>query len=314
MRTSKQILEEICAHPERDELRLEYATSCEIKDPDYARYIRTEVEWARPRSPLDASRGSEHVGSRIAHPFREYCYDVTLRRGFVEEIKIDPYIFIDRGSEILDRAPIQRVVFTPKPVPNHLETPLLPTVVPSAVPEVMACPHLARLYSIAFKNTSYQRWWASAIDVDSVLASKYLERLLEFSLPQIDGHSKWTDQQAQDVWKRAFARPEFRKMILIDFLRNPGEDVRIYDDGLERVEEPVGMTEFGRDLERRHGYLPALHLHNSWGDSEYRRMESGAMICSVLRGELPKFPTGAPASDDVYVLPTAKRRVTGYDW
>ena len=43
MRSTSNILTEICRHPERDALRLDYAAACEAKDPEYAHYIRTEM-------------------------------------------------------------------------------------------------------------------------------------------------------------------------------------------------------------------------------------------------------------------------------
>ena len=51
MIATKDVLSDIRQHPERDDLRLEYADACEAKDPDYARYIRAEIAWARAHLP-----------------------------------------------------------------------------------------------------------------------------------------------------------------------------------------------------------------------------------------------------------------------
>ena len=313
MRTTDQILADIREQPESDEWRLEYADACDAKDPAYAKYIRTEIELAKPTSPLDADRGSQRVEDRIGHPFLQYCYGLTFRRGFIEEVTMDPYVFVDQGSKLLDLAPIQSITFTPKPLPYGMEMPLLSQRVPSAVPEVMACPHVDRLRSVGFANSNYQVWHTQEADIDAVLSCKYLTRLLVLELPQAGVEDRWPEEYCRRVWTAAFERPEFRKMITIDFPRYPGERWRSYEDGYFVVEEPIPMTEFGRGLERKHGYLPALHLHNTWGDDSTWRMNTKDVVPAVVRGELPRFPVGAPVTDAMYVLPEAKRRPIAHD-
>jgi uncharacterized protein (TIGR02996 family) len=314
MRATKDVLSDICQHPERDDLRLEYADACEAKDPDYAQYIRAEIEWARPGRPAATQKGSKGVERRIAHPFEKYAYKTRLHRGFVEELTMDPYVFIERGGELFELAPIVSVTFTPRPVPPGIPMPLLPQRAPSAVPDVMACPHLRGLRDVAFASTSFQDWYLSEADLESVLASNYLDRLLTFALPGGRAPGRWPEGYSADLWNRAFERPEFRKMIDIDFPRYPGERTNEYEDGWERVMEPVAMDEQGRALERKHGYLPALHVINRWGDDPMSLPFNHEVILKVLRGTLPKFPAGARASEEMYELPNAKRWSIGNDW
>ncbi len=314
MRATKDILVAICQHPERDDLRLEYADACEVRDPDYAQYIRAEVEWARPGRPAATQKGSESIGQRIAHPFERYAYKARLHRGFVDQLTMDPYVFIERGGELLDLAPIVSVTFTPRPAPPGIQVPLLPQRAPSAVPDVMACPHLRGLRDIAFQSTSYQDWYLSEDDIESVLASSYLDRLLTFALPGGRAPGQWPADYSAGVWRRAFERPEFRKMIDVDFPGYPGERTHEYEDGWHRVLEPVAMDEQGRALERKHGYLPSLHVINRWGEDPRTLAFNHEVILNVLRGTLPRFHAGTPTIEEMYELPSAKRWTIGNEW
>ena len=314
MRSTSEILADIRRQPERDDLRFEYADACQAKDPDYARYIRTELEYWRPGSSIDTPRGSRRVATRIAHPFEKYCYSVELNRGFVEEVTMDPYIFIDHGDKLLDLAPIRMITFTPKPSPPGLDRPPFRQVVPSAVPEVMACPHIARVYGIDFDNSNFQTWYLEDSDIEAMLTSKYLDRLLTFTLPGGRTQDSWRDDYCAGVWERAFARPEFRKMLTVDFPHYPGEISREYDDDWERVTEPIAMGAQGRAFEQEHGYLPSLHEINVWGANPSGPLWHDELVLGVLRGELPKFPVGAPVTEEMYALPPAKRRTTGNNW
>jgi len=314
MRTCAEILKDICLHPELDELRLEYANACEAKDPSHAAYIRHEIDVSRPESGV-WRRGSEQIAKRIAHPFLQDCYDARLDRGFVEEVTMDPYVFIERGDRLLDRAPIRKITFTPKPLPLGVEAPLNRQRVPSLVPEIMACPHLARVYAIEFRSSNFQCWFTDVPDIESVLASPYLDRMLIFELASQRLPAQLDERYLPSVWERAFERPAFRKMISVGFFGYPGEGSRTYEDGWIRVTEATSMPEAGRALERKHGYLPALHVANVWGplDSQVMLFDS-EIVLDVLRGNLPTFPVGAPVTEEMYALPPAKRSSLGNDW
>ena len=314
MRTCPNILRDICSNPMLDALRLEYASACEAKDPDYAAYIRQEVAVADPES-TEWRPGSERVEQRIAHPFLEDCYEVKLYRGFVEEVTMDPYVFIERGGQLLDRAPIRKVTFTPKPLPRGVEAPLNRQRVPSLVPEVMACPHLARVYSVAFDHSNFQCWFTDVSDIESILECRYLDRMLSFQLASARLPKDLDEGYLPGVWERAFERPEFRRMISIGFFGYPGDRTRYYEDGWTGVTEATPMSEQGRALEQKHGYLPSLHAADGWGDYESHTLSNAELVLDVLRGRLPKFPVGATVTDEMYALPPPKRtRLGSDDW
>ena len=52
------------------------------------------------------------------------------------------------------------------------------------------------------------------------------------------------------------------------------------------------MPQRGRELEAKHGYLPALHLVNRWGDTGVSMLWDHEIVLGHLRGQLPKFPVG----------------------
>ncbi len=318
MRTTTDILDDIRSHPEVDAHRLEYADACAIKDPDLARYIRDEIAYWAVRLGPPYDRGSEAVAKRLAHPFLQYCYGVELYRGFVEEITIDPYVFLDRGDRLLDLAPIRKVTFSPKPLPPGMDTSQVGTIVPSPVPELMASPLLGRVYSIAFRDTHFQLW--------SYRDPRHRERARQPACRTTDHARSSPLSQAgstsvraflDSLWDRAFERPEFRKMIRLGFPAYPGEGRQRFEQpwarGWEEVTEVTPMPEHGRALEQRHGYLPLLHAVNKWGEGRSITMSDQEIVLAVLRGTLPKFPVGAPVTEEMYALPPPKRHSTATD-
>ncbi len=317
MRTTTDILADIRNHPELDALRLEYADACAAKDPDQADYVRDEVGYWGREVGYRGRTGSEAVAKRLAHPFLQYCYGVELYRGFVEEITIDPYVFLNRGDRLLDLAPIRKVTFSPKPLPPGMDTSQVGTIVPSPVPELMASPLLGRVYSIAFRDTHFQLWRTEIPDIESVLASSHLDRLIMLGLPPYREPIDFEPAYLDRLWSRAFERPEFRKMIGFDFPGYPGEGTRRFEQpwerGWEELTEVTPMLEHGRALERRHGYLPSLHAVNGWGEGRSITMSDQGIVLAVLRGTLPKFPVGAPVTEEMYALPPPKRHSTATD-
>lgn len=313
MRIKNEILADIVRSPVEDAHRYEYADAIEAKDPEYANYIREEVAFASAhpddrKSPPNAYA----LEARIAQPFLQFCYDVVLYRGFVVEVTIDPYVFIDRGHELLEIAPIQKVMFSTKPVPPELAVPHLPSVVPSPIPELMSCPLLDRLAAISFTETLFQWWYTHPDDIEAVLASRYLSRMVLLDLPPTQS-SDFKSVRFDDYWRRAFARPEFRKMLRIDLPGSPAETTRTRQDHYTAVTEACPMPELGRMLEREHGYLPALHLANRRGDWTFSLALDLEVIFDAQRNKLPLFPVGAPVTEEMYAPLPAKRSQNASD-
>lgn len=103
-------------------------------------------------------------------------------------------------------------------------------------------------------------------------------------------------------------------MLDIDFPRYPGEYSRDYNDDWEQVTELLPMGAQGRALEEKHGCLPALHMVNRWGTNPRNLPWNDELVLGVLRAELPTYPVGTPATEEMYALPPPKRRTTGNDW
>lgn len=302
MRSKSEIMADIIRAPEQDSLRLEYASAIELKDPDYAKYIRKQVTdfpglIERRGRPYDSP-----VEKRIAESVQIPTYDVIFYRGFVEGLVIDPYVFIDRGHLLLEQHPIQKVTFRPKdlggPIPDRRAR------IPSPIRELTVCPLLDRLPAISFEGSHYQYWQMNDEDIECMLRCQYLSRALLLDLSKV---TSFMDPSFADFWTRAFSRPEFRKMLRIEAPLFPGEVEMIdYDDDWVRRHIAQPMPDAGRELEREHGYLPALHLANNWRELVLRDHE---LLVYAQRGQLPRFPTGVPVTPEMYERPPSVEHI-----
>lgn len=303
MRSKSEIMSDIIRAPQEDGVRLEYADAIEAKDPEYAKYIRRDVAEFPGLIESCARDNNDSVEPRIAQPFLEHCYDVIFYRGFVEGLVIDPYVFIDRGHRLLEQAPIQKITFRPKdlggPIPDRRAR------IPSPIRELTVCPLLDRLPAISFEGSHYQYWQMNDEDIECMLRCQYLSRALLLDLSKV---TSFMDPSFADFWKRALSRPEFRKMLRIEAPLFPGEVELIdYDDDWVRRHIAQPMPDAGRELEREHGYLPALHLANNWRELVLRDHE---LLVYAQRGQLPRFPPGAPVTPEMYERPPSVEHVT----
>ncbi len=313
MRNKSEILDDVRCHPEIDAFRYEYADAIEAKDPEHAEYIRERVRtMSLPKGSRPPTRYYDRLEARIAQPLLQHCYEVSFVRGFIEEITVDPFIFIDRGHQLLEAAPILKVVFSPKPLPAGAERPLGRTIVPSPIRELMGCALLDEICAVSFVASDGQRWWPHVDDIESILEGRYLSKLLIITLPEWDPNEFAADQ-CKTFWTRAFDRPEFRKMLTLELPGYPGERRHDFDDNYYRVSEVLPMPAEGRALEQRHGYLPSLHLAAKWGTSDLNVLFDNELILAAQRGELPMFPVGAPVTDEMYAAPPRKKLQNLFD-
>jgi hypothetical protein len=314
-RTTDAILADILVHPELDALRLEFADACEAKDPDRATYIRREVahELAWAHGNPHSRRGDGDVARRLFQPLARFCIDIlddwTASRGFIEEVTIDPYVFIEHGGALCDLAPIQHVTFMPTPLPHDVPVPFPGIVLPSVIPELMRCPHLRRIRGFSFTESTAGCWFLTHDDIDHILDSPHLDDLLVLTTPVARAALLHDADYQRALWPRVFARPNFRRMLVTNFRFHagwPGDGIRAYDDDLDTVREFTPVPPEGRDLERRFGYIPALHNHNRITGN--RPFTYGELVLNHRRGILPRFPPGAPITEEMYGLPAPIRR------
>ena len=311
-----QIYADILEHPERDDLRLEYADVCALSDPERADYIRKE---------LVGEQGDPRVARQIMSPLLRYSQKtpfglvgLKISRGFIEHITTDPQTFIEHGATICQLAPIRHVTFLPRPPANESQEPRWG--LSSPLPALMQCPHLANLHTIQLVGWTGSFWLLEPADIEHVLTSPNLGRMLCMRFPRISATSLFRDPAyLEGLWRRIFSLPTFRKMLTIglpyDYDQWPGE-------GLVNTESPNGpgglrftpdgnsdwfvistttpMPPAGRAIEREYGYIPTLHRHNKVQATDGKPLDYFELTLKWQRGELPLHPVGSPVTEEIY--------------
>lgn len=136
----------------------------------------------------------------------------------------------------------------------------------------------------------------------------YLEEELNFTIPELSTpHADGTrtieahkaaghpgefvgDAYIVSAGRTPQTPPEVGDMIIQ--VTSAGGEVK-YRIDLDALTEACPTPERGRESEREHGDLPALHLANRWGHSNFPLAFDLEVIFDVQRGKLPLFPVGA---------------------
>lgn len=295
MRREEEVVRDIVEHPERDDLRLEFAEVVSARDPEWAQLIRTVVaRYDRRWVHVDRDQG-DAIEARLAAPFRRFG-NVTIgfRRGFPETAYMPPEVFLAHGDEILSLAPILEVA---------LSLPFLDAEAcrrphwNAHLPALMECPALARVRELTFGTG-----WFDFDSVKWVIGSPYIGNLLRLSPGDWSFESDAIRAKQEDeMWPLLLGSPVFRRMLDWGVLgvtrRTLGDtywkETHIEYDRPDRyTRHYVPMTEESRALEQKYGYLPCLHAGN-WK----------ATVLDVLRGIKPDYPAGATPTEEMYAIP-----------
>jgi hypothetical protein len=133
----------VISSPTLDQPRLDFADAVEGQDPDWARYIRLEVNAAERRrqwveTDLDgyaeASVLHDRNANRWARDIDQYVSGRAFLRGFVEHVWVDAEWFTETAEELYLKAPIL-----------HLDV----TDVGICADDFFGSPHLRRIVSLA---------------------------------------------------------------------------------------------------------------------------------------------------------------------
>lgn len=291
MRTPSDIQRDIVTHPERDDLRLEFAASIEARDPEWAEYIRDCLDPTWDSSTYDPGG----IQARLEEPLTRFgSMSVVFERGFPTTVQLPVETFLAHGDEILSLAPVLEVVLT---VP-YLEDPGPIRFWKPHMTALAACPALARVRELEFGFG-----WFDFECVSALIRSPHIEKLLRLTL---DVGLKFAspavrDQQEDEMWPLLLESPVFRRMlgwgIRAVTRRQLGDqtttETLIQYDCPDRYRTTyVPMSEESRALEQKYGYIPCLHAGN-WK----------ATVLDVLRGLKPDFPAGAKPTEEMYLVP-----------
>ena len=280
MTAYEELLHSVTSDPEDDRARLAFAAHIRASEPERARFIELQVEWAREcRARGDRARvqgisvHSEWQALLKRHeaewvrPLAKYATNWTFDRGFVVGISIDPEIFLEYGEWLFVNAPIRVVEF-------FTAEGSFPT------DELAASPLLQHLDAIALPRNHI-----TGHDVERLAKSPNLTRLLHLVSFQ---YQKPLGANAYDALASS---PLTRKLLRVRFDDRdfPGE--RYEDTGeVDFHGAPVyGWTEPTPDgvaLEAKYGYIPWLHRRDNGVDAY-----DAAYF--VSQGILPVRPPGS---------------------
>ncbi len=164
-------LEAIAGRPDDDTPRLVYADWLEERGDPRGTFVRVQCALDRlsaddPRRPALEDQADDLLaahGQEWAAPLRGGAHEWRFRRGFVEWVDADVETFLESGGTWFAAFPLRGVRL-------RLQTPKL-------VSAVAACPHLARLKSLAVRGG-----FLRDRELRELLASPYLGQLTDLDL------------------------------------------------------------------------------------------------------------------------------------
>ena len=292
----------ILRDPENDTPRRAMVDLLGPSDPVRAKFIQIQLDVAQRRRETKYSRvvsddagGSSYLDAYEEEWTRDIGFymgelpihrQVEFDRGFVRLCSMNPYLFLEQGEHIMNAiAPLRGIAFFDDPDGD-----------PFPMKEIAASPLLSRLEEIRFAKC-----WLTESDLLTFAESPNLQRALILDLRC---HGKWPGVVLAEALA---ANPLTRKCLRIesnvlseevvapwlrDFFGPIGEFYAEADLDLHFGRALVEMSPEGRELERRYGYIPWLHKHNSG-------FYSPDAFYWVQTGALPRFVVGSPADAPV---------------
>jgi uncharacterized protein (TIGR02996 family) len=243
----QELLKAVIANPQDDLVRLAYADSVATWDLDRAAFIRRQVEEAsRDRAKRDVLarhpgkdpllREHEHEWTRT---IAKYAHEWQFDRGFITEITIDPFLFLEYGEWLLVNAPIRAVQFL------GVGDDVFP------MNQLVASPLLARLDIIRFlpRNVSDE-------DLLKLTESSHARGIVE-----ICASRKYVPMSVYEAFGSA---PATRGVLSLYLSEEgfPGErfgDTGEVDFHGASIYGWMPMSPEGAALEKKYGYIPWLH-------------------------------------------------------
>jgi uncharacterized protein (TIGR02996 family) len=159
-----ELYQEVLEHPDRDGPRRRYAEYLEQQGDELGEYIRLALDKDRHRlRAQDHARALDlkaALDDRLGAPLRPWIVTFQLDRGLVALVKMDARTFIEHGSDVFARAPIQHLdLVETKPVFAELmQSPVLARVQTLTLTKnglgdkeaelLAACPHFRNLLSL----------------------------------------------------------------------------------------------------------------------------------------------------------------------
>jgi hypothetical protein len=272
----------ILTNPEDDEPRRELAKFVRPSDPDLAEFIEFQLDHSqkkRARHGLIAtpSRDEQLLDRHMTEWTRDlefylgeipFVPTIEFHRGLPWLCSMNPYTFLEHGEYIFNRvAPLRGVEFFADPEGD-----------PFPAKEIAASPLLARLDEIRFHEDTLR-----AGDLVVLTSSPHLERVMAWDVRQ--------NPLSLEDFEAFAANPRTRKCLMIsNRYRVPSDEGPIGECYARFDVYPYrnfDVSNEGKDLERKYGYLPWLHKANICDPKDAHYW--------VEHHELPKYVPGSPA-------------------
>jgi uncharacterized protein (TIGR02996 family) len=173
MTPDEAFLQAVVETPDDDAPRLVYADWLEERGDPRGEFIRVQCDLARigegdPRRPALESQEQQLLGAHRAEwlglPQGTILYDPKFRRGFLEEVTLDPQTFLELGEQLFRLHPLRRVSFPGPGGYHHLAA-------------LAASPFLARLTALRIDRITDR-------GAEVLAGSPHLTRLTALSLPE----------------------------------------------------------------------------------------------------------------------------------
>lgn len=233
--------------PSADAPRLAYAAFCDAHGDRYGAFIRAQLAWTNEaRNGLDERvylfrRQAENIQRRHGKPewthgVEEWGVDPDFLRGFVDRVRIDARVYLERKEELYRRVPVRILELTD---------------VGELAPQIASDPHLGQLVSLSI--TGKQR--IGDVGLAALATSPYLRALKILNvcfqnLTMIGLEALCQSKQFPSLAHVHFAGNQFPDPI--EEYGIDGMSGRIVADG-------ISLPPLGKELERKYGYLLWLH-------------------------------------------------------
>jgi uncharacterized protein (TIGR02996 family) len=227
MSVQQDLYQAVLDAPDRDGPRRRYAAYLEQQGDELGEFIRLALDWDRKRLVGAADTRAlvlyNRLRGRLAAPLDPWIRSYQLDRGLVAEVDMDGKTFVDHGSDVFARAPIQHLnLVAAKPVfAEIVQSPVLARVQTIGLSKndltdheielLAASPHVrGLLYLGLFKNQIGQ------VGLEAIAASPNLAALkvLSFDYNLVESPvSKWSNDgvSGQTHYEGAGAMQAFLK-------------------------------------------------------------------------------------------------------
>lgn len=268
-----ELLGAVTSNPDNDEARLALAAYLRESERDLAQFIEEQIQEARARRMSRDSFNAANHPLLVKNPswtrmIAKYAHEWSFDRGFIAKIRFEPYLFLEYGEWLLVNYPAQVIVLS-RPDGNRFP-----------IAELAAFPQIAKLQGLAIRGVRIDE-----AELVQLLESPHFQHLQYFTVD--------CTHVSEQTYERLAASQLGKSLMLSLEKFGPGQNYveSEREDVMGRtIYEWTDVQPFGKELEKRHGYLPWLH-------PQQNGCEPLDATWYIRNGVLPVKPAGSPVDD-----------------